>query len=134
MKINNVTEIRPDDFDKDDRKTVGQLAEILNPFMQQVVEVTDSRIDFENRVEVYKSVEMTVDSAGKPTLNNKIKVGKTGIRGIQVIAAYNLTNIALYPTQQPFMSFTQIAGGNIQVNNISGLQANNKYRLHIIVF
>ena len=70
----------------------GQLGSVLNPFMQQVVEIMDSRVDFENRVENYREIEMTVDANGVPVLNDKIKTGKTFIRGIQVIAAFNLTS------------------------------------------
>ena len=115
MKINNVTEIRPDDFKKEDRNTVGQLAEILNPFMQQVVEVNDKRIDYDNRVENFLQIEMTVDSDGVPILNNKIRTNKSGSRGFTVVAAFNLTNNSISPTGQPFIVFTQISGGFVEV-------------------
>ena len=134
MKINNVTEIRPDDFDKDDRKTVGQLAEIINPFMQQVVEITDNRMDFENRVENFLTIEMTVDSAGVPVLNNKIKTGKSSVKGFSVVSAFNLTNSNSFATEQPFISFTREAAGFVKVNKISGLPANQKFRLSMIVY
>lgn len=134
MKINNVTEIRPDDFKQEDRDTVGQLGEILNPFMQQVVEIADNRIDFENRVENFLQVEFTVDSNGKPILNNKLRTGKTSIRGFQVIAAFNLTNNSIKPTSQPFISYTPLSGDIVQIEQITGLVADNKFRLNIIVY
>lgn len=134
MKLNNVTQIQAEDFESDDQQMAGQLGSVLNPFMQQVVEIMDKRIDFENRVEVYKQVEMTVDSNGTPVLNDKIKVGKNSIRGLSIIAAFNQTNTAGYPTQQPFISFQQLSGGIIQVKNITGLIANNKYKLNIIFY
>jgi hypothetical protein len=134
MKINNITQIKAEDFEEDDQAMAEQIGNVLNPFMQQVVEINDKRIDFENRVENYREVEFTVDANGTPVLNNKMKTGKNSIRGTQIVAAYNLTNTAGYPTQQPFISFQVIAGGFIQVNRITGLIANNKYRLHIIFY
>ena len=134
MKLNNVRQIRAEDFEKDLQQPMGQLGSIVNAFMQEVVEMTDGRIDFENRVEVLKDVDMTFDSNGTPTLNNKINGGKTGIRGIQVIRAVNLTKTTTYASGQPYMSFTPLAGGFIQVNNITNLTPNDKWRLTIIIY
>jgi len=134
MKINNVTQIKAEDFPEDAQQMAEQLALVLNPFMQQVVEITDNRLDFENRVENFRQVTFKVDSAGKPILNNKINVGKTGVRGIQVIAAFNQDNISGFATQQPFISFQAISGGFVQVNNISGLRPNETYLLNLIIY
>lgn len=134
MKLNNVRQIRAEDFPDELQQPMSQLGSILNPFMQEVVELADKRIDFENRVENIKTVDITVDSSGKPTLNAKINVEKNTIRGTQVISAINLSNSGIYPTQQPFISYSILGGGLLQVNNITGLQANNKYRLTIIFY
>ena len=134
MKLNNVRQIRAEDFDKDIQPTISQLGSILNSFMQEVVELADKRVDFENKVEVLKTIDISVDSNGTPILNNKVATDKPSVRGIQVINAINLTNSRVYASQQPFISFTVLGGGFIQINNITGLQANNKYRLTIIIF
>lgn len=134
MKLNNVRQIRAEDFPDELQQPMAQLGAILNSFMQEVVELSDNRIDFENRVENIKTVEFTVDASGKPILNNKIATDKSSIRGTQVISAINLTNPNIFPTEQPFISYTVLGGGFIQVNNIRGLQANNKYRLTIIIY
>lgn len=133
MKLNNVTEIRPDDFKNEDRQTIGQLAEILNPFMQQVVELADGRVSYDNLDQNLINVEFTVDSNGVPQLNNKMKTGKSGARGFNVVAAYNLTNVNVYPTSQPFIIFTPLGGDIVQINKITGLPANNKFRLVVEV-
>jgi len=134
MKLNNVTEIRPDDFAQEDRNTVSQLANILNPLMQQLVEIMDKRIDFENRVENFLEIEMTVDAGGIPVLNNKISTGKTYVRGLSIIAAFNATNSSITAIGHPFISFTQLSGGFVKVDKITGLPANQKFRLNIIVY
>jgi hypothetical protein len=134
MKLNNTTQIKSEDYDNDYADLVDQLAETLNPFMQEVSELADERIDFENRVEVLKKIDITVDANGKPTLNDKINCEKSGVRGFEVIRAYNLTNVSGYPTSHPFISYTQLAGTTVRIDHISGLVANNKYQLTLVIY
>lgn len=134
MKLNNSTQIKSEDYDSEYQQLIDQLAEILNPFMQEVVELADERIDFDNRVEVLKTIDITSDVSGKPVLNDKVNTGKTGIRGVQVISAFNLTNNTVYPTSQPFISYRLLSGGVIQIMNITGLPANNKFRLNLVIY
>jgi hypothetical protein len=136
MKLNNANQIKSEDYDKEYSNLVDQLAETINPFMQEVVELADDRIDFENRVEVLKTFDITVDSAGIPVLNDKIATGKgsSGIRGMQVISSFNLTVTAGYPTSQPYINYTVLAGGFARINTITGLLANNKYKLTVIIY
>lgn len=134
MRLNNTRQIRAEDFDEELQQAMGQLGSILNSFMQEVVELSDNRVDFENRVEEIKQVEMTVDANGTPILNNKINTGKSGVRGTQIINALNLDNPTGFPTQQPYISYTPLAGTFIQVNKISGLRPNEKYRITIIIY
>lgn len=134
MKLNNITQIKSEDYDQDYSDLVDQLAETLNPFMQEVFELSDERIDFENRVEVFKTVDITVDSNGTPTLNDKINCEKTNVRGFTVIRAYNLTTLTNYATGTPFVSFTQLAGTSVRIDNITNLVPNNKYRLSLVIY
>ena len=136
MKLNNSNQIKSEDFDKEYNELIDQLAETLNPFMQEVVELSDERIDFENKVEVLKTIEITVDSSGTPVLNDKVATGKgtSGVRGIQVISTFNLTVNSGYPTSQPYVSYTALAGGFIRIDNITGLLANNKYQMTMIIY
>lgn len=133
MKLNNVTEIRSEDFENDFKQLASQLGNILNPFMQQVVEIMDGRIDFENRVENFIQVEFTLDANGIPLETNKINTGKSNIRGFQVVSAFNLTNNTVFPTSQPFINYTPLGGTLVQINKITGLPAGNKFRLNIEV-
>lgn len=135
MKLYNVSQIKAEDYPEEIRPTIERLGNILNPFMQQVVELADGRIDFENTVNNVKTFEITVDSDGKPTLNNKLQTGKSSIRGFQVINDVNLTNAALTLDEQPYVSsYVVLGNGLIQINKITGLVANNKYRLTLVIY
>jgi len=135
MKLNNTRQIRAEDFEDDYTQLTSQLGTILNPFMQEVVELSDSRIDFENKVETLKSFDITVNSNGIPTQSSfKLSTDKTNIRGIQVIRAINLTNSSSYITSAPFITWNPIGSTFVEVKHITGLLADNKYKLTIITY
>lgn len=134
MKLNNTSQVRAEDFADDEQQMITKLGSILNPFMQQVVELSDGRIDFENLSSNVKTFEITVNSNGVPTLSPfRVNVG-VDIIGTQVIRAYNLTSPTKYVTAAPFVSFTPLGGGLIRVDNITGLEANNKYQITMITY
>ena len=135
MKLNNTRQIRAEDFDDEYNQLTSQLGSILNSFMQEVVELSDGRIDFENRIETLKTFEVTVNESGVPVQAPfKVNVEKSGIRGLQVIRAYNLTNPTGYATGQPFINYVPVGGTLIQVQNITNLRPNEKYQITIITY
>lgn len=131
MKLDGLKRIIREDFDEKDRDFVDKLAFALNPFLDQVSAVFSKNIDLDNLKEEEKDIEITVDMNGIPisqvqfknTLNSKI-------RGTEVIKADNLTDTAVYPTGHPFISFVE-NNKLINILHVTGLQANNKYKLRI---
>ena len=135
MKLNNARNIRAEDFDDEYSQLVSQLGSILNSFMQEVVELSEGRVDFDNKAETVLDFDITVNSSGIPVQTPfKVNTGISSIRGIQVIRAYNLTNVAGYPTGQPFINFSPLGGGFMRIDSISGLRANEKYKLTVIIY
>lgn len=134
MKLTNTRQIRAEDFEDDYSQLTSQLGTILNSFMQEVVELSDGRIDFENKVETIRTFDITVGENGVPTQSFKLNVDKGNIRGIQVIRAINLTNTTSYPTSSPFITWNPIGGTLVEVKHITGLLPNNKYKLTIITY
>lgn len=132
-RLDNVQRILPEDFREEDRQTITQLASVLNYFMTQTVDTINGRIDYDNINKQVVTFDVIVDSTGKPiqTLNF---TAESGVIGGNVLNAQNLTNNTLYPTAQPFVSFNALQQNKLyRVNNISGLQANNKYRITLEV-
>ena len=77
---------------------------------------------------------MTVDASGVPVGNNLIKSDVLRPDGTTVIAATNKTDGTVFPTSQPFITFTTGTNSRVmKVRNISGLQADNEYELVIKV-
>lgn len=131
MKLNNVTTINADDYKEEDRQTVAQLANIINPFMQQVVELADSRIDFDNMTRTLKQLDVTVNSSGIPIQATVLSTGKSAVYGTKVINAQNLTKATTYPTSAPYIVYTLQAGGSIKIERVYGVVPGNKFRLTI---
>lgn len=135
MKLNNVRQIRAEDFDDEYEDLVSSLGSILNSFMQEVVELSEGRIDFENRPEVLRTFEITVNPSGVPIQAPfKVSTGKNRINGSQVIRAINLSNSNGFPTSQPFLSYNPLGGDIIQVLNVSGLRPGDKYLISVIFY
>lgn len=135
MKLNNTRQIRAEDFDDEYNQLVSQLGSILNSFMQEVVELSDGRVDFENMVQNIKTFEIIVDSNGFPVQAPfKVNVDKTGVRGLSVIRAYNLTNTAGYATSQPFINWVPVGGNLLQIQSVTGLRPNEKYQLTVVIY
>jgi len=127
-RLNNVQRIIIEDFQDEDRDTVSKLANILNYFMTQTTDVINGRLDYENINKQLVTIDVTVDASGKPLQTTNF-TAQAGLSGGTVLRAQNLTNSAVFPTAQPFISFSPVQSGLYRVSNISGLQPNNKYRL-----
>lgn len=127
-RIDSVKRIKIEDFPEDQQELGARIAEIYNFFAEQVTNTLNGNVDFENVTDSILTFEVTVNSSGTPIDNNRF-LARTGLQGVTVINAANLTNSVTFPTGTPFISFTSSGTGIYTINNISNLPANNKFRL-----
>ena len=133
-RLNNVRRINPQDFSEENQSDIQRLGYILNSFMQEVVDMANGNVDFENLNQNFISFSIEVDSNGKPIGTDKINVNKINPQGIQVVRLINTTNAALSPDVPPFIFFTPNGTNLVTIDKIVGLSANNKYQLGIVVY
>lgn len=120
------------DFDKKDQDLVDRMGYILNPFMEQTSKAFDKKINNDNLNQEYITFNISVDAAGTPSQKTQLKSNlNTAVIGTSVIQAKNTTTPSNYPIATPFISFTQ-AQAIVTINNISGLQAGDKYSITIL--
>lgn len=134
MKLSSFKRIITQDFPKESQKLIEQLGSTLNDSFNQVYSALNKRLTFSDNIAcTIKDVEVIVDSNGNPTqiASFSLDVPNMPVLGVVVIKADNLTNSVIYPTSSPFVSF-QIVGNTVRINNITGLQANQVYRLKVI--
>lgn len=131
-KVNNIKRIIAEDFDSDYQDLVRQLSFSINPLLEQITNAFNKNIDFENLNQEVSIIETSVDSSGAPKIELQVKVNlKTRLKGVHVINVENLTDDALL-TGAPFINQELITGG-FKVNQITGLIADKKYRLTLIL-
>lgn len=127
-RLTNVQRIIIEDFQEEDRDTVSKLANILNYYMTQNTDIINGRLDYDNINKELVTIDVTVDENGNP-IQSTTFTSQQGLTGGTVLRAQNLTNGVVYPTGQPFISFTPTQATLYKINNITGLQPNNRYRL-----
>lgn len=135
MKLQNFKRIIKSDYEPDDQDLVEDLSYTINHGFEIVYDALNKKLTFgDNFNSTEKEFQVEVDSTGKPKNTTSFSLDvNTRITGTQVTRADNLTNSNVYPTSMPFITFTQ-NGTNIIVVNVSGLQANNQYRLRVIAY
>ena len=132
MFINNVKRIITEEYPTENQILIQKLAFTLNNFMIEVVDAINGNIGIENLTQEFKVIDIQTDIDGYPIGNNKFTTKFASVQGIVVLSARNLTNTNSYIKSAPFVSFSQKAN-IITVNNITGLEVNNKYRLTILL-
>jgi hypothetical protein len=133
-KLDNVRHIVVEDFPTQDQQMIGQLSVILNYFMDNVVNLINGTLGFDNLYQELVTFTVTVDSSGIPKSSLKLStknVAKSS--GGIVISAINNKDSSKYPISCPFVSFTSISDKLFQVNNITGLQADQEYSIILLM-
>lgn len=131
-QLPNVRRIMAEDFPEDAQEIIAPLSEILNSFMDDVNELSRNNVDYANLARVKVEYDVSTDASGNP-LNgaNKINVGYTSPSGAIVINVRGLQNSNDKVISTPYVDFTPIGNGFVQINKAFGLPANKKMRLTI---
>ena len=133
MKLPTLQNLVKEDFPTSQQDMIGKIAFILNPALSAITSVLTNGItvsdNFNGNI---RSITVTVDSNGIPINTTSFPSGlKSQVQNIIVTRAQNQTNTTTYPTSCPFINFTDNSG-QVTVNQISGLQANNTYVIRFL--
>lgn len=125
MKIQAPKRILTSDFAEDDQRVAGQLAGILNTFLEEVYSAVSGKLTIgDNLNQEIKILKLTVVS-GIPTTNVSFRNPlRSKINGITVKRAIGTA----YPNSAPFISFTE-ADGVVRIDHVTGLPDNTEYQL-----
>ena len=133
MQLDNPRYIKAEDHPEEMQESINTIAAIINPFMQQVVDLSNKRVGFDNLTFNLTTFEIQLDSTGKVVGNNQINFGSTSIQGFSIINAQNTANTSTTPTAQPFIAYSSGNNGTTKISKITGLPA-GKWRITVIVF
>lgn len=128
--LDTVKRITTEQFKPEDREVAERIGNIYNYFAEQVTNVLNGNIDFDNLQRSLIEVEVIVDSNGNPIRKTQFSTN-TGLRGISVVRAINTTNRVNYLNGQPFVSFSTSGTGLYTIDNITGLNVGENYTITI---
>jgi hypothetical protein len=123
------------DYPKEFQGLVEKMSVSINNGFEVLYDALNNKVDLANNVAcLVKEVDVQVNSGGLPLSTTTFNISSTRtVSGLEVIKVTNLTNSSVYPTGAPFCSFTQ-DNNIITVNHVTGIQANNLYRLKIVAY
>lgn len=128
--IDTVKRITTDEFKPEDREVAERIGNIYNFFAEQVTNVLNGNVDFANLDRSLITLDIIVGANGNPSQTSQFNAN-TGLQGTKVVNAVNLTNRVNYLQSTPFISFTSQGTGLYTIDNITGLNSGESYRLTI---
>lgn len=133
MKLPNFKKIFKNDYEEDFQDLVEQLAEAVNYNFERLFNVLNNRASFgDNLYGQLKEFTVTVGTDGIPleTTSYQSTLNPARPVGALVLDLINETNPNSYPTSAPFITYSE-SSGTVTINHITGLIANNKYKIKI---
>lgn len=123
------------DFDKQYDGLMETLGFILNRSLEALYQALSNDLTLTDNVKcTVKDVLVSVNSNGIPLVETRMDLTIQGkIRLVQVGGQKNQTNPTTYPTSGVSITWTQ-SGKSIIFNHITGLQANDVYRLNVVAY
>jgi hypothetical protein len=130
MKLSSV-KIKTSDLPKDYKELADALGGLLNPFIDNLVNGFNKNITVEDNLPFeFKTIDIVVDSNGKPTSNSSIFTNLKNHKGYICVNILDVHGTGL-PNTAPFL-FTETSGNFVIVKKITGLTAGYTYRLVLL--
>jgi len=130
MQLPNARRIIVEDFKQEQRETVGKLAEILNTFMEEVVDLANGNIGIDNMTRSIVKIDVTLDANGKPMGVSQVNTTLTSYSGNKVINVQSLSGGDVV-IAAPYIDCAFQGNGLVKINKIVGLAPNKKMRITI---
>lgn len=140
-KIEKPSTILLDDFEEDQQALVSSLADIINPALENLYNVSNSVSFanmtwglFSNLVVMVTSTGSINTSSGAARVTDKFKnPAQSNPIGIVVISATCLDDPNTKVLSQPFIQYTLLENNIVQVQNIQGLPQDKRFSLTLML-
>jgi hypothetical protein len=128
-KLSDIRRIIPEDFSNDDREVAEKIGGSYNEFADEIYQVVNGQLDFDNLARAKVTIDITFDSNGNPVGSSSVSSSLSSVSMVHVGKIQNLTNANARLTAAPYIDWTYRGGGIIKINYGTGFTAGNKYRL-----
>jgi hypothetical protein len=130
-KLSDIRRIIPEDVD--DKSTPTEVVEAVagsyNEFADELYQVINGQLDFDNLARAKVSLDISFDATGKPVGNVNVVANLPFVSMLYIGKIQNLTNAAERITQVPYLDWSYQGNGIIKINYGVGFQSGKKYRL-----
>lgn len=130
-KLSDIRRIIPEDVD--DKSTPTEIVEAVagsyNEFADELYQVINGQLDFDNLARAKVSLDISFDATGKPVGNVNVVTNLSFISMLYIGKVQNLTNAAERLTQIPYLDWSYQGSGVVKINYGIGFQSGKKYRL-----
>lgn len=127
-KLSDIRRIVPEDFKQDDQDVATRIAGSYNEFADELYQIINGQIDFDNMARRKVSVDLTISSTGEISGSKVVITDLSFVSGINIIKVSNLVNTTSRPTSCPFLGFTYQGSGKFTIDYLLGLPS-GKWRL-----
>lgn len=131
-KIPDFKRVTAEDFPEEQQALVQKLGFIINSFHEQVRNILNKKVDFDNLAQEVKVLEFGTNEFGEPlnelSFRSNLNSRVTGILPVRVVITSSNTQSA---TELPVITWTQSVG-LVTITNISGLLPETRYELTLL--
>lgn len=130
-KLSDIRRIIPEDVDSKSTPIdiVETIAGSYNDFADEIYQVVNGQLDFDNMARAKVSIDISFDSTGRPIGNTNVVTNLSFVSMLYIGKIQNVTNAAVRITQVPYLDWSYQGNGNIKINYGVGFTANTKYKL-----
>ena len=127
-KLSDIRRIIPEDFSKEAQEVIEGVAGSYNEFADEIYQVVNGQLDFDNLARAKVSIDLSFDSTGKPIGNASIVTGLGFISMLHIGKIQNITNASRI-SQIPYLDWSFQGNGIVKINYGVGFSTGIKYRL-----
>lgn len=130
-KLSDIRRIIPEDVDN--KSTPVEVVEVVagsyNEFADEIYQVINGQLDFDNLARAKVSLDISFDSTGKPVGNSNISTNLAFVSMLYIGKIQNLTSTTERLAQIPYLDWSYQGNGIVKLNYGVGFQSGKKYRL-----
>lgn len=127
-KLSDIRRIIPEDYSEEAQEIIEGVAGSYNEFADEIYQVVNGQLDFDNLARAKVNIDISFDSTGKPVGNASIVTNLSSISMLHIGKIQNITN-ALKISQVPYLDWSFQGNGVVKINYGVGFTTGVKYRL-----
>jgi hypothetical protein len=128
-KLSDIRRIVPEDFSEEDRESAEKIAGSYNEFADELYQVINGQLDFDNLARNKVVVDISFKADGTPVVPTSVKTSLTSVSMLHIGNVQNMTNSSERLTVTPYLGWTFNGNGFVKIDYGISFQAGKKYRI-----